>query len=62
MAELQACKGTQFDGRMVDAMIEAVRAEGWVPAVAPTADELRGQDAVTTYDDDDPMLAPRMYR
>lgn len=62
LAELEVCKGTQFDPRMVDAMIAAVRAEGWIPAVAPTPDELRGQAAVTTYDDDDPMLAPRMYQ
>jgi hypothetical protein len=60
--ELERCKGTQFDPEMVDALIVAVRAEGWTPAVPPTAEELQGRDAVNTYDDDDPMLARRLLR
>jgi putative nucleotidyltransferase with HDIG domain len=36
VAELQRCAGTQFDARMVQALADALRREGWVPAV--TAD------------------------
>jgi hypothetical protein len=60
--ELERCKGTQFDPQMVDALISAVTARGWTPAVAPTQDELGATPGVVAYDDDDPMLAPRMLR
>jgi HD-GYP domain-containing protein (c-di-GMP phosphodiesterase class II) len=60
LVELERCKGTQFDPRMVDAMVAAVVADGWTPASAPTQAELGDQAGIATYDDDDPMLAPRM--
>jgi hypothetical protein len=60
--ELERCKGTQFDPGMVDALIAAVRREGWTPAVPPTAEELEGATGVTAYDDDDPTLTPRILR
>ncbi|MFI5974093.1 HD-GYP domain-containing protein [Streptomyces sp. NPDC051452] len=37
VAELERCAGTHFDPRMVDALVRALRAHGWHPAV--TADE-----------------------
>jgi len=60
--ELQKCKGTQFDPDMVDALIAAVREQGWTPAAPPTAEQLQGHSSITTYDDDDPMLARRLLR
>jgi hypothetical protein len=62
IAELERCKGTQFDPGMVDALIAAVRRDGWTAAVPPTAEELEGATGVTAYDDDDPTLAPRILR
>jgi HD superfamily phosphohydrolase YqeK len=60
LVELERCKGTQFDPDMVDAMVAAVTAQGWTPAQAPTPAELGDQVGIATYDDDDPLLAPRM--
>jgi HD-GYP domain-containing protein (c-di-GMP phosphodiesterase class II) len=53
--ELQRCKGTQFDPVMVEAMVAAVEAEGWVAATPPTADELAAQTSFS-IDDDDPLV------
>jgi hypothetical protein len=59
VAELRAGAGSQFDPRMVEAMITALDEEGWHPApVRPGA--LLGSDAnqgtVAAFDHDDPTL------
>jgi len=57
LVELERCKGTQFDPRMVDALVTAVEEEGWSreePGPEPLADP--SPYAVPTFgrDDDDP--------
>jgi hypothetical protein len=51
VAELERCKGSQFDPAMVDALVAALRQEPW--AAAPTFNDPRTANAV---DDDDPTL------
>jgi hypothetical protein len=54
VAELEACKNTQFDPEMVDAMIESLRREPWrAGVVVPLVDsDLPG--AAAAFDHDDP--------
>jgi len=58
IAELERCKDTQFDSTMVDAMVRAVAADGWLAAVPPTADEIAAQTSFS-IDDDDPVVDMR---
>jgi hypothetical protein len=62
VVELRACKGSQFDPVMVEALVEALDAEGWdasdtLPAVLPVPFE-----SVPSFasDDDDPTAADRL--
>ena len=57
--ELIRCQGTQFDPVMVEAMVVAVREEGWAAAVPPTADEIAAANNTFTIDDDDPFVDVR---
>jgi hypothetical protein len=55
VAELERCKGSQFDPAMVDALVVALRTSPWSPAPAYS-----DTDGPTAVDDDDPtMLALR---
>jgi HD-GYP domain-containing protein (c-di-GMP phosphodiesterase class II) len=62
LEELKACAGTQFDPRMVTALVEAVEAEGWDPTTFPTRlpaqrmDEPFDQEAAF-LDHDDPTAS-----
>jgi HD domain len=51
VAELERCKGSQFDPVMVEALVKALRQQTWNPA--PTYTDPRSNDAL---DDDDPTL------
>jgi hypothetical protein len=53
--ELRRCKGTQFDPRMVEALISALAREPWVPAALEVPD--RVDVAVPAADHDDPEFA-----
>jgi HD-GYP domain-containing protein (c-di-GMP phosphodiesterase class II) len=60
--ELRRCKGSQFDPVMVEALIEAIEAEGWdasdtLPTDLPTTVESAPSFA---SDDDDPTAARRL--
>ncbi|MBI1376318.1 MAG: HD domain-containing protein [Frankiales bacterium] len=62
VVELRNCKGSQFDPVMVEALVEAVDAEGWdvadtLPAVPPVP-----IDALPSFasDDDDPTAAGQL--
>jgi len=61
LAELQRCKGSHFDGAMVDAFTAAVAEHGWVPADAPRTPLEPGAE-ITSYDHDDPMTALPVVR
>ena len=62
VVELRACKGSQFDPVMVEALVDALDAEGWdasdtLPSVLPVPLE-----SVPSFasDDDDPTAADRL--
>jgi hypothetical protein len=57
VAELERCKGTQFDPVMVDALVTALGQQEWTPA--PTYTDPR---TATALDDDDPTLLPLRTR
>jgi hypothetical protein len=60
IAELQRCKGSQFDPRMVDALIAALVKEPWVASgVDESAESLDvvATISVTTVDHDDPTFS-----
>jgi HD-GYP domain-containing protein (c-di-GMP phosphodiesterase class II) len=57
VVELRRCAGSQFDPRMVEALVRAIEEHGWAPEVTPLflvpdADEVFDQDQA--YDHDDP--------
>lgn len=58
LVELNAHRDTQFDSRMVDALITALDA-GWVPETPPVVEEVPTSDGVPALgvDDDDPAAA-----
>jgi len=56
--ELRRCAGTQFDSRMVDAMISAVEREGWDPPRPVGPPDSPGQ--VAKQDHDDPTAPLRV--
>jgi hypothetical protein len=52
IAELQRCKGTQFDPRMVDALVQALSRESWSPTeVEPDPNAAATSPAVVDHDD-----------
>ncbi|MEZ5114872.1 MAG: HD-GYP domain-containing protein [Candidatus Nanopelagicales bacterium] len=63
VAELIACKGTQFDPGMVDALVDAIDQDGWVTitdALPPLVDVPDAADRMEPsfgVDDDDPTAA-----
>ena len=57
IAELQRCKGSQFDPRMVDALVQALSKETWVRTeVAVDADEILDPAEAVLVDHDDPTF------
>jgi hypothetical protein len=57
IAELQRCKGTQFDPRMVDALVQALAKETWVRTeVEVDADEALDPAEAVLVDHDDPTF------
>ncbi len=57
IAELQRCKGTQFDPRMVDALVHALAKETWVRTeVDVDADETLAPVEAVLADHDDPTF------
>ncbi len=58
VAELQRCKGTQFDPRMVDALVQALSREPWARTEVPGADADEFLDAAQASfaDHDDPAF------
>jgi hypothetical protein len=52
LAELRACAGDQFDPAVVEALLQAVDADGWEPVHRPAPTE-KGAE-VARYDHDDP--------
>jgi len=60
IVELRACKGSQFDPVLVEAMVEAVDAEGWT--VVDTSQPVAPVAAMPSFgsDDDDPSVARRL--
>jgi len=61
IVELQRCKGTFFDPRMVDAFVLAVDDQGWTPSEAPAVPPEPGV-TVTHLDHDDPTRALPVIR
>jgi hypothetical protein len=59
IVELERCKGTQFDPRMVDALVTALKKEPWRRfEVAPVpADEPLSQVVAALADHDDPTFS-----
>jgi hypothetical protein len=58
VAELQRCKGTQFDARMVDALIHALSREVWVRTELPEeAGDTTDAVHASVVDHDDPTFA-----
>ncbi len=59
VAELQRCRGTQFDARMVDALVQALSRETWVRTELPaeTVNAPAFVDNATVVDHDDPTFA-----
>ena len=57
--ELRRCKGSQFDPVMVEALIEAIEAQGWDASDTLPADLPDPVDGIPTMasDDDDPTVA-----
>jgi hypothetical protein len=55
MAELRRCKGSQFDPRMVDALIAALEREPWVRSDVEDVEKL-DRGAVPAADHDDPQF------
>jgi hypothetical protein len=60
IVELRACKGSQFDPVLVEAMVEAVEAEGW--EVVDTSQPAAPLADLPSFgsDDDDPSVARRL--
>jgi hypothetical protein len=58
VAELQRCKGTQFDPRMVDALVQALAKETWVRTEVPVGEVVPALDAsaAALADHDDPTF------
>jgi HD-GYP domain-containing protein (c-di-GMP phosphodiesterase class II) len=57
IAELQRCKGTQFDPRMVDALVQALAKETWVRTeVTIDAGDVLGAAEAVLADHDDPTF------
>ncbi len=59
IAELQRCRGTQFDSRMVDALVQALSRESWARTEVPAqdADEFLDASQASFADHDDPAFA-----
>lgn len=57
IAELIRCKGTQFDPRLVDLFVSAVRRDGWQPAPVRQAP---ADAPVAAFDHDDPSSFPEI--
>jgi HD-GYP domain-containing protein (c-di-GMP phosphodiesterase class II) len=56
--ELERCKGTQFDPRMVDALVLALSRERWVAGVDPSAEAATpAASAPVVVDHDDPTFS-----
>lgn len=55
--ELERCSGTQFDPRLVELFIRAVRREGWEPA---PAQPVPAGAPVAAFDHDDPISPPEV--
>ena len=55
VAELRRCKGSQFDPRMVDALIAALERDPWVPSDVEYI-ETTDVAAVPAADHDDPQF------
>jgi hypothetical protein len=56
IAELRRCSGTQFDGRLVEALVRALDQHGWDPEeialfTAPDPDQIDQTPAVVDHDD-----------
>ena len=60
IVELRACKGSQFDPVLVEAMVEAVEADGW--ELVDTSQPVPPVAAMPSFgsDDDDPSVARRL--
>jgi hypothetical protein len=56
--ELRRCKGSQFDPVMVEALVEAVLADGW--ELVDTSSPPAGASTSHAIDDDDPTVAGRL--
>jgi len=62
VVELRACKGSQFDPVMVEALVDAIDAEGWDASDTLPTDLPVPLDSVPSFasDDDDPTAADRL--
>ena len=62
--ELRRCKGSQFDPVMVEALIEAIEAQGWDASDTLPTDLPDPVDGIPTMasDDDDPTVADHLGR
>jgi hypothetical protein len=56
--ELRRCKGSQFDPVMVEALVDAVEAQGW--ELVDTSSPPEGAIPSRAIDDDDPTVASRL--
>ena len=62
--ELRRCKGSQFDPVMVEALVEAIEAQGWDASDTLPVDLPQPGDGIPTMasDDDDPTVADHLGR